>query len=1119
MKFTDNYRLSSIEVGEPLSPLEDSRRFLTIDRQLLGLFQVFGNGVITGWNIISGTDLSVGVTPGRGHISFLAAETGTPRTVDDLTPSAVNYIYAQAVETTRFNRDIRLFADTASIDDAEDIILLAAVTTGASGVTDIDESVRNNISFIETIKDLINQHRHRGGNDNPSKIDLTSEVTGQLPGYRIDDIDASKVVTGRLDPARLPPLEHGDLLNSGILTHAQIDSFVRNLSNPNVSLLGEVTASNLLHAYLAMKHIWNEVDAYAFNMLAMIPGISPDSQSDLAATTAIFDRTNHSIQGIPSISGQLLTTTFRTATDFRRAPVRVNIDIKSEDGNDWFQLTRPFTETIVESFDNVFATGTDVPNWVMSTISSDDTSSFKSDSSKKVDGPFSAKFFVDQGFRIQVTRVFADDQDWSDFNELEISIETVSASHGQIRLQILKGRADDEQVVDDFLVLNMNEVTSGFLSVIFDISTLARDKISGIRIYTDSKLGWDLSAISVNIDRIRLNNNLFFDTSGIMRIRFETPQKTQWSAISWDADTSGGTIQARARTASNFAIMDESNVVPFLPFFSTPGEDPGVEDNTNIEVEFALTSNSGRTQSPIVRSITLSYITSSETRGLTIDTAEEFLRGTKFSNTMVETVPPSDTDGQVIIDGRIDVGDVVYGTLRSMQQLDRFGTPIVGITGSELPLSPVQAAAGEFVLRQSSLDGVSAVIRNEDKTYLITDTLNDRVLLLGREGEILKGLASNNARLLSSEGLYPLTATYNPDDTTLYLAWTSNVNFASLDLSKVVINGSGLTVRLSNATDRVVKLQGQNSDLDGGNVTPIELSEAHAAELRFFLESQSIRDPRLFVNVDPDAVASGLDLENTNFASLSGPRGIPLAVAPITFVRGIFRPISVSITSSGNWLIGNAKPILTTDEGTDIVSGIGKDEITSTLEFVPDTGEVVFSDDSVDFSLVTLGSAVEYNERYVVVAGIETEETPPVGSVETTTQKASLGVGAKLTTATTTQPASTAQDTTGAVTTTTVTSDLDAISGYRGKVKIVEKKSGRVVFDEPTSDGTYAADAVLDEDGNLVVVEKSFVGGVGRGRVVKMDELGNVFFQFGFRELSSPNDVRVLSTGNLVVSS
>lgn len=1121
MRFTENYKLGSFESGEPLSPLEDSRRFLTIDRQLLGLFQVFGNGVISGWDLSSTGGLAVSVTPGRAHVGFLAAQTTVPRLVDELVPNATNYIYAQVIETTRFNRDVRMFSDTTFTTN-NGLILLGAAITNASGVTSIDTTQRDDISFIETIETLINQHRHRGGDDSPSKIDLSSEVTGQLPSFRIDSVDASKVTSGRFAPARLPTIDHGDLLNSGILTHPQLDSFVRNLSNDNVRLLGELSSTNLLQAWLALKHIWHDTDEFTFNMLAMIPGITPDSFSDLQATTAVFDRSNHAIQGVPSLSGSLLSTTFRTSADFQSANVKVNIDINGEGDPDFFQLTKPLTETIVEGFDNVFSSGAEFPAWTLETVGSSADTSFSSDSSKKADGAFSAELDIDQSFRVQVTRFFDSPQDWTDFNELEVSVETRSSAHGQIRLQILSGTegASDFAILADFLLLNTNEITSGFRQVILDILTVEdRDAVSGIRIFTDSGLGWDLSPVVFNVDRIRLNNNLFFKESGSIRFRFEAPQKSQWAAVSWDADLNGGTIQARARTAPNFAVMDQTSSVVFSPFFSDSGGDPDVEDNTNIEVELALAAAPGLTSSPVVRSVTLSFITSSQSTGFTIDSTDEFLRASRQRNTKVESFGSGLTDGRVLIDGRIDVGDVYFGNIRSIQQLDEFGTPIVGITGNRLPLSPVQAAATEFILRQPSFDGVSTVIRNDDRTYLVTDTINDRVLLLDAQGNVLKGLASNNARTIREEGLFPLTASYNRETSTVYVAWTGNVAFDTVDLSQFTVQGSGVVIRLSNNSDTIVRVQGRNSQLDSANVTAIELSEAHAAELEFFLNSQSVSDPRLFLDVAPEAVSSGLDLGTQSFATLATARGIPMPVAPIIFVRGIFRPISVSVTESGNWLVGNAKPILTNEEGVDITSGVARDEITTLLEMDPDTGEVLFSDNSVDFSLVTLGGAVELNERYVAVAGITKDETQPTGSTTTSTISASLGIGEVSTSVQTVQPAVTEDAETGVTTTTTSQTSLDIINEFRGRVKIIEKSSGRVILDEPTSDGTFGADVQEDADGNLVVVEKSFDGQVGRGRVVKVDEYGNVFFQFGFKDFSSPNDVRVLQSGNLVVSS
>ena len=217
-------------------------------------------------------------------------------------------------------------------------------------------------------------------------------------------------------------------------------------------------------------------------------------------------------------------------------------------------------------------------------------------------------------------------------------------------------------------------------------------------------------------------------------------------------------------------------------------------------------------------------------------------------------------------------------------------------------------------------------------------------------------------------------------------------------------------------------------------------------------------------------------------------------VGDFAFCAGIYHPIGLSITSAGNWLVANARPLLTTASGAassgvsgaanlgnDPLTGMPVSNITSTIEFVPATGATVFSDNSLDYSLLSLGNAIEINSDYVAVAGIVAK--------------------------------------TGSGSTASSQSDLTVLTGSRqGVVKVIEKKSGLVVSTQNTSDGTFAADVQVDEDGNLVIVEKSFANGLSQGRVVKIDQDGNVFFQFGLAEMASPNDVRVLSTGNMVVS-
>lgn len=1142
MKFTDHFKLGSVEANQPVLPIEDARRMLTIDRQLLGLFQIFGNGVITGWKVTAGSALTVNVSPGRGHINFMAGETRDPRTVIDLVPESVNYIYAQVLDSTRFDRDV-LFIGSLTQFNSTQMILLAAVTTGTASILSIDESVRNDISFIETIKTLINQHRHKGGPDNPTKIDLSSEVMGQLPGSRIADIDAGKVTTGVLSPGRLPPLEHSELLHSGVLTHAQLDSFVRNLENDNVRLLGELSATNMLQMYLAMKHIWNEVDAFSTNLLTMIPGITPDSFTDFDATTAVVDKTNHLIQGVPSTNGTVLTTTFSSQADFEGAFASTNLNIAETAALDgYFELERPFSEKIVENYDNVISSGADFPKWKVETVSTADDTTFLSDGTQKVDGPFSADFNVDQGFRVQTTRFFSgtDVTDWTTFNKIEVSIYTLSANHGRLNMQLIGGTQENETILDDFVLSEAGEITQGdFIQTVRLIDGVTRDNVIGIRIYTETGSGWDLQRVNFNIDRIRLINDSFYTPDGRIRFRLNTPQKSQWAAISWDGDNNDGQIRARARSVSDFAVLDGTSAIPFADFFTASGDNPQVADNTCIEIEIALTSSDDKTSSPVVRSVTVSYITPNELKGFSIDTAADFNRGT-LVNTKVVATPntPFPDDGDVVIDGRIEAGDYVYSTNYTVQQifkdlLTNRVTPYRGISGDRLPLSPVQAARTSLSVKQTGLDGVAHVKRLDNRTYLVCDTLNDRVMVLDPNGNLIKGWASNNARnqkatsvneVSQGEGLYPLTVVMNLDNDTLYVTWSTNVKFASVVLTGFSINGAGLNVTLNNS-DTVQRLVGLNGELETGNVTPIKLSESHVAAIRTFVENSGISDNRIFLNVDPDAVQDGVNLDNLNFASLSTPRGLPVFVGNLKYMRGLFNPISVDVTSAENWLVGNSKPLLLAEDGTDIRTGVSKDEINSVLEIVPDTGEVVFSDDSVDFSLLTLGGAVEFNERFIVVAGITTDDNPPGSTSATNTVTSKLGEGTvstnntTTTTTTTTVPASDSSST-STVLESSQQSEFSQLSNYRGRVKMIEKKSGRVVFDQLTSDGTYASDVQLDPDDNFVVIEKYYLAdGTAKGRVVKLDDLGNVFFQWGLSEFLSPNDVRVLENGNMVIAS
>jgi hypothetical protein len=901
-----------------------------------------------------------------------------------------------------------------------------------------------------------------------------------------------------------------------------------------------------MQLYLAHKHIWNDVDLFASNLLVMVPGITDDSFNDFDATTAVVDRFNHTIQGIPATAGQLHTVSFSTEADFDNLFARVNLDIVTALTTTFLRLTRPVVELVVEDFDNVFSDDTAIPGWDVTTTSSitaPDNTTFKSDSTKKEDGVFSAKFEIDQQMSVQSTKEFDETEDWTEFNIIEAAIETLTLSHGQIRMQILgprTGATEPFPVLDDFLLLSANETTKGFKTVTRDISTIDRSSVGGVRIYTDTSLGWDpASPITLNIDAIRVSNTLFHDPAGYVRIRLQTPQKSNWAAISWDADLNGGSVSARARTASSFAALDQSLAITFGDPVTVPGGDPGVDDNTNIEIELAVTSNADKTASPIVRSITVSFITPSESEGITIDSADDFDLADRFANTKVLRFPgqltdSGDEEGSVIIDGRVDVGDVTYGLANSLQQATFEITPIptLGLTGSDLFTSPWQAATKDlferFVSRPRGLDGVAHVSRLDDRTYLLCDTLNDRILLMNTSGEVVRGLVSNNVR--NESDLYPLTSIFNKRLKTIYVAWSKNVStVAGLDLTKFHVNAPGLSLTLSPTIDTVSSISGLPGDQGSvsANVTAILLGDTHFAEIEAYLLTQG-DDAPLFLDIEPDAIEDGIDVDNANFSTLAGPRGIDLPVTDVIFVPGIFRPITAILSQfSDNWIVGNAKPLTTNDDGADVVTGVSPEEISSVVEYDPNVGETLFSADAVDFSTITFGGIAEFNERYLVVAGINLDESPPLNTAESSvaiTQGLGTGTTTVEQTTTKTEESTDASGDTSE-TSTTIATDFAAIAKFRGRVKIIEKSSGRVIFDQFTSDGTFGTDVQVDADQQLLIVERFFEDNpespfpVSRGRVVKMDNDGNVFWQYGLGSFEGFNDARVLDSGNIITSS
>ena len=301
--FTPNYNLAYFDFGDELDTTInaqlESDRFVTIDRQLYGLYNVFGDGVISGWTVFDNGytetgGISIGITDGLGIVKFTTVQTINSNFISSLVPNSTIYIYALPTSNSSSTRGISFISSLTVITGFA--LLLAVVNTEDSSISLIDNNVRDFVSFEQDIINAVSSHRHREGD---SKVDLTSGVKGLLPGSKIDGFDVEKLETGKLDEERIPLLDHSELENAGNLSHSQVDAVIETISDDNLGLLGEVSTVNQIKQIIFLRYRYDDVDKYFVNELVIIPGLSPDSQIDSNASSALIDEDAGCIIGYP----------------------------------------------------------------------------------------------------------------------------------------------------------------------------------------------------------------------------------------------------------------------------------------------------------------------------------------------------------------------------------------------------------------------------------------------------------------------------------------------------------------------------------------------------------------------------------------------------------------------------------------------------------------------------------------------------------------------------------------------------------------------------------------------------------------------------------------------------
>ena len=247
MKRTKHYRLPYFEEGDVAEPIYDTQRWVVIDHQLYGLFSLFGNGVIEGWDIVLQKGLNAKVSNGSGIIDFVSLRTNKNKAIK-LPPNSKRYLYACLLHDRPYTEgavNFRLYS--SKITKSNSRILLAEIETGQNEIKNIDTSERQVVGITEDIISKIANHKHSGKNGDPDKIDLSNEVKGILPLECMPKLDASIVNRGVINKNQLPSIDHNDLVNKGEMTHEDIDDFIELIKENKYLSFGQEMAVEILN--------------------------------------------------------------------------------------------------------------------------------------------------------------------------------------------------------------------------------------------------------------------------------------------------------------------------------------------------------------------------------------------------------------------------------------------------------------------------------------------------------------------------------------------------------------------------------------------------------------------------------------------------------------------------------------------------------------------------------------------------------------------------------------------------------------------------------------------------------------------------------------------------------
>lgn len=928
---TENYNLGIFDYNDNLSTPSniqiEKHRFLRIDTQLYGLYNIFGNGVISGWDVSDNAynvdnGISIRVKPGKGVISYTATETKYSYKLNNLPSNKTLYIYAKLINSiTEIKSAIFVYSEEQNSNSNN--ILISKIITGSNSILSIDNTVKEEIGFKSIIDDQISLHKHRGS---PSKIDLTKEVKNQLPSYRLDSINIDKIKGGIIDSNLLPVIDHNQLKNNGVLSHAQLDTFVDLLSRDNRDLLGEITSSNFIKQTISLKHNYNDIDNGYVNTFIYIPGVSSSSLDDSVSTTANINTSEKCISGTAASTENIVTVNYNEDEDFDNYYSINKLQI-----NNGVKLDKNVTNNLIlENFENK-KNSQNVSSFSVSLENTKDDNEVLYDSDNVNEGVLGGKFISSAKYKTVYTKNL-NNIDASNYDTLSFYVKSSNSNHKPVFMYFVHENENGEEILsEEYDILTTNEIVNNFEEREYDITGDARSNLTKLIIYTE-----DIDDdFEFYLDSILLKNKTLYQKDGEIIFRYNAQANVKFHSLDYDIDTSDNTeINIRIRVSPDNNFLTFSDYTGFL-------KDGEVFNKTGnaieINVQFKTSDN---LETPILNNLILNIKTSSDENGYTVDSKNDFEKG-EGKNIYFK-------DEEIEIQGKINVEGISYLTNGTLQEIDGNNIPILGFDGSNALFSLNEL--GEF---NSGLDNPLCMYRDIDKKYLVCDTYHDRIMLYDKNGIFIKGIGSSYWK---SNDFYVVASSFNPENDILYIACSNKMEKDFINIENISIYVGSNLIQLSSSNAEVLDMT------SSGYVFQIKLKSNIKTSIEL-----DINNLRLFLKNDSFDLPFKID---DNVKEVYSNRGLTIFYGDFIFMDGIINPVYCYIENN-NWIFGSSAEIYNRQsENSEYV--FEKDFIpyASYNEYDIVNNLIVNSKNNLLLNDFTLGSYGRYNDSYLYCCGI-----------------------------------------------------------------------------------------------------------------------------------------------------